>query len=175
MNVPKNVEMLFAIPCNPMILFVAIAINEMLVTMRNVRPPLFELNCVIHSASPRSKSDFSGKWIPPFRAKLTELNSPPMIKKNSNILMIPRFIGLRVSAGLIARPVSFNPNKNPTNIVGKYASSIMYGMFSVNLCICGAKTKNNNIAAEAAEAKIMRLTKEKRRSPYTSAFQLYIF
>jgi hypothetical protein len=97
------------------------------------------------------------------------------MKKNSNILIIPRLIGLRVSAGLIARSVSFSPNKNPTKIVGKYASSIRYGVFCVSSRIWGANTKNSNIAIEAAEAKTIRLTKEKRRSPYVSALQLYIF
>jgi len=98
-----------------------------------------------------------------------------MIKKNSKILIIPRLIGLRVSTGLIARSVSFSPNKNPTNTVGKYASSITYGVFCVSSWICGEKTKNNNIADDAADANTIRLTKEKRRSPYVSALQLYIF
>jgi hypothetical protein len=55
------------------------------------------------------------------------------MKKNSRILIIPRFIGLRISEGFIARSVIFIPKMNPMNIVGKYAISIKYGD-SVVIC-----------------------------------------
>jgi hypothetical protein len=91
------------------------------------------------------------------------------------ILIIPRLIGLRVSDGTIARSVIFSPNKNPTKIVGKYAISIRYGVFCVRVWICGANTKNSKIANEADEQNRIRLTGEKRRWPYSSELQLYIF
>jgi hypothetical protein len=104
-----------------------------------------------------------------------ELKRPPIIKKNNKTLIIPRLIGLRVSDGIIALSVIFNPNKNPTKIVGKYASSIMYGVLCVNSWIWGANTRNNKMASEADEPNKIRLTGEKRRWPYSSELQLYIF
>jgi hypothetical protein len=125
--------MLFTIPTRPIILFVATAIIEMLDTMRKVKPPFCEVNCVTQSANPISRMGLCGKWIPPFSAKLTELNKPPMIKKYNMILIIPRLIGLRVSAGLTALSVIFRPKINPTKMVGKYIISVKYGVSSVNL------------------------------------------
>jgi hypothetical protein len=105
----------------------------------------------------------SGKNIPPLNAKLTELNKPPIMKKNKNILIIARLIGLRVSAGLIARSVILSPKTNPTITVGMYAISIRYGMVLVSSWICGAKTKNKSMASTAELPKSITLRKEKRR------------
>ena len=52
-----------------------------------------------HTNNPSSNIDAVGIILPPLSAKLTELNSPPITKKNKNILTIERLIGLRISEG----------------------------------------------------------------------------
>jgi hypothetical protein len=81
----------------------------MLDTIMKVTPPLYVINCVIDSIMPISKMEPSGNILPPFNAKFIELNKPPITKKNRNILIIPRLIGLLDSDGFITRSVIFNP------------------------------------------------------------------
>ena len=64
------------------ILFVAAAINVILETIRKVAPPFAKIKSVAHTNSPSLRMEVVGIILPPFNAKLTELNNPPIIKKN---------------------------------------------------------------------------------------------
>jgi hypothetical protein len=160
MKVPTNVETLFTKPCRPISRFVATVINEMLDIIRNVTPPFLDANWLTQSINPSSKTDLSGKNMPPFIAKLTELNNPPIMKKNKKILIIPRFIGLRTSDGLIARSVIFRPKTKPTAAVGRYIISTKKGDSEVSCLIRGANIKKSKIASPAALPKSIKFSIE---------------
>ncbi len=86
---------------------------DMLDTIRNVAPPFACTNSDIHGSKPSSSNDTEGIILPPFRAKLTALKSPPITKKNKKIFAIERFIGLLISEGFTALSVIFMPYRNP--------------------------------------------------------------
>jgi hypothetical protein len=109
-KVPTNVTNLFKNPeFIPTILFVAAAIKVILVIIRKVAPPLVVTNSFNQGKSPPSKISALGIILPPFIAKFTELNKPPITKKNKNIFTVDLFKGLRVSEGLTARSVILIP------------------------------------------------------------------
>jgi len=108
-NVPTNVNILFSFPPIPTILFVAAAMSVILEIIKNVAPPFVVITSVIQGISPSSSKDDSGSIAPPCNAKLTELNNPPITKRNRNNFTIDRFIGLRISDGLIIRSEIFMP------------------------------------------------------------------
>lgn len=85
MKVPTKVKTLLKNPSMPTIRFVAAAIIVMLDTIRNVRPPFACINSLAHGIKPSPKIDFSGAFIPPCKAKVTELKIAPIINKNKNI------------------------------------------------------------------------------------------
>jgi len=128
MNVPTNVKILLKKPSRPTILRVAAAIRVMLDIIKKVAPPLAPTKSPSHEINPTSKSVVTGMFAPPFSAKPTELNKPPITKKNRKIFTIERLMGLRVSDGLTARWVIFNPYKNPTTNVGANMMFIKIGV-----------------------------------------------
>ena len=110
MKVPTNVTVLFKNPMfNPTIRLVAAAINAILVMMRKVAPPFDITNEFAHATRPPSNIETSGIMLPPLIAKFTELNIPPITKKNKKIFTIDRFMGLRISDGFTALSVILVP------------------------------------------------------------------
>ncbi len=108
-NVPIKFTARLSVPSSPTSRFVAEAISPILVKIRNVAPPFDLIKSVAHTKSPSSNMDDWGIRVPPLVAKLTELNIPPITKKNRNILINDLFRGLRVSDGLIALSVILLP------------------------------------------------------------------
>jgi len=100
-------------------------------TIRNVTPPFDVINSIAHGKIFSDVRDISGANAPPWSAKLTELNKPPITKKKRNTFIIFRFNALLVSDGCIAFSVIFNPYRNPITKAGTYNIVMMIG-FSKN-------------------------------------------
>ena len=109
-KVPTDVTILFKNPeFIPTIRFVAAAINAILVIIRNVAPPFARIKLFSQGNNPSSKIVTSGITLPPFIAKFTELNIPPITKKNRKIFTIERLRGLLISEGFTALSVILTP------------------------------------------------------------------
>ena len=113
--------------------------------------------------------------LPPLIAKLTELNKPPITKKNKNIFTTDLFSGLRVSEGFIARSVIRIPYRNPTAIAGMNIKLIKIGDSLFMAFICGKNIKNNNKARKAEDKNKIRFRYLCPDDSEKSYVELYIF
>ncbi|EPA06385.1 hypothetical protein BG20_I1752 [Candidatus Nitrosarchaeum limnium BG20] len=99
----------------------------MLVRIKKVAPPFAVTYSFNQGNRPTSKILDVGTTLPPFSARFTELNIPPITKKNRNTFTIDLLRGLRISLGLTARSVILTPYRNPIAAAGKNMILIKIG------------------------------------------------